>query len=685
MPDHTAPLPTVPPPSDVTVVVPTRNAARTLAACLQSLRAQTHPCRTVVVDNGSTDGTRAIAEAGADVVLDMGPERSAQRNHGARSCPAQVVGFVDADMILQATVVEEAVAALRSGAGSVIVPERTVGSGFWVEVRAFERSFYDGSDAIEAARFFRWDIFDRAGGFDEQLTGPEDWDLSESARKLAPVARTTAVIEHDEGTIGYLDACRKKAYYAEGMRRYVAKRGMIALTQAARRPWLHHPRKLINRRGVGLVALKLGETVAVGLSLGRMWLAKYAPTINQLQVRCPIPKPEELATDRFVRMTKERNRRKNDRIGLVVFITGHLSSPSGGDVHALRLAEHWAQTRGVACVIGPRSLEQMLEDTPNLTLQTPVVPFERILAKTMATYPLLCIIRALVYAVTAPRADWNVASSHFAGDILACLLRRLRGGSSAVYVHHLIKLASRPPGVRTALSIIQETVCLFVIKIFECVLVIDPIATDWLLARGFDRSRVHQCRNGSSPPTGVLLSSKAPQPTILFVGRLTKEKGAADFMRIVYEATKGRIDTTVDVVGDGPLRNELQDLADDLGLAVTFHGYVNEAEKWRLLSSAHVLVAPSYEEGWGITVDEALWAGAEIVCYDLSAFKTIKDSLHCVPVGDINGAASVVRTLLERRTIPMARRLPPNRLASWLEIVEEESMILDKQPRGRCR
>jgi FkbM family methyltransferase len=268
MPDHSTPSHTIPSPPDVTVVVPTKNAARTLAACLQSLRAQTYPCRTVVVDNGSTDSTRAIAEDGADAVLEIGPERSAQRNHGARTYPAEFVGFIDADMVLQPTVVAEAVAALRAGAGSVIVPERTVGSGFWVEVRAFERSFYDGSDAIEAARFFRWDVFDRAGGFDEQLTGAEDWDLSESARELAPVARTAAVIEHDEGTIGYLDACRKKAYYAEGVRRYVAKRGVSALRQAGRRPWVRQPQGLLNRRGAGLVALKAGEAVAVAVALG---------------------------------------------------------------------------------------------------------------------------------------------------------------------------------------------------------------------------------------------------------------------------------------------------------------------------------------------------------------------------------------------------------------------------------
>jgi arabinofuranan 3-O-arabinosyltransferase len=255
---------------DIGVVVPTRNSERTLQACLQSLRDQTLRPTIVVVDNHSSDSTAAIAQELADVFVVAGPERSAQRNRGAEVLgDVAVVGFVDSDMVLQPTVVQEVIAAIGQGAGSVIVPERTVGNGFWVEVRAFERSFYDGSDAIEAARFFTWDVFKRTGGFDEQLTGPEDWDLSEAARALAPVARTMAFIEHDEGTISYLGACRKKAYYAEGVRRYVAKRGWAAVSHASRRPWLHHPQALLSRHGAGLVALKAGEAVAVLAAVAR--------------------------------------------------------------------------------------------------------------------------------------------------------------------------------------------------------------------------------------------------------------------------------------------------------------------------------------------------------------------------------------------------------------------------------
>jgi len=251
------------------VVVPTRNNSRTIEACLRSLRAQDHPCRIVVVDNHSSDDTVAIAGSLADAVVTAGPERSAQRNLGARLEPlGDVVGFVDSDMRCSPGVVGEAVAAIDAGAVAVIVPERTIGEGYWARVRAFERSFYVGSDSVEAARFYRRDCFEAIGGFDETLDpGPEDWDLSLRARHLGPLARIDALIDHDEGRVRYLDACRKKARYAEGLRRFVVKHGSAGVAGALDRPYLRHPRILVSRLGVGLVALKAGEACAVLVAL----------------------------------------------------------------------------------------------------------------------------------------------------------------------------------------------------------------------------------------------------------------------------------------------------------------------------------------------------------------------------------------------------------------------------------
>lgn len=248
---------------DVAIIVPTRNSEATLQACLESVRTQTVLCTLVVVDNGSTDATRIIAAELADLVLETGPERSAQRNAGAAATPASIVGFIDSDMVLSPTVVGEALAAIKAGATSVVVPEETVGEGFWAHVSAYERSFYLGSNAIEAPRFFPRVAFEDVGGFDEAMTGAEDWDLGLRTAGAGPRIRISAKIVHNEGRVRYFDICRKKAYYAPGVALFIRKHGVQALTDMSRRPWLRQPRALARPLGLGLLALKAGQATVM--------------------------------------------------------------------------------------------------------------------------------------------------------------------------------------------------------------------------------------------------------------------------------------------------------------------------------------------------------------------------------------------------------------------------------------
>lgn len=269
-----APAPDAGGDASVALVVPTLNSGRTLEACLRSLARQTYPTTVVVVDNFSSDATPAIARQLADRFIQAGPERSAQRNRGAREVAADIVGFIDSDMIVDPDVTAEVVELVAGGAGGAIIPERTVGSGYWADVRRFERSFYDGLDAVEALRFVAREIFDKVGGFDEQLDAGEDWDLTLRVRELVEVGRTRAGIDHDEGRVHYLDDCRKKASYAVGVRGFVDKHGFAALGRAADRPYLRRPWQLAYPHpllGAGVVALKGGEATAAGLALARAW------------------------------------------------------------------------------------------------------------------------------------------------------------------------------------------------------------------------------------------------------------------------------------------------------------------------------------------------------------------------------------------------------------------------------
>ena len=152
--------------ASVTVVVPTKNAARTLRACLESIARQSVRCGLVVVDCGSVDDSRAIASRFADLVVRAPACFSVQRNAGARALPADIVGFVDGDMVVGEHVIEQVIEEIAAGAGSVIVPERSFGETYWAKVRTFERSMYLGN--LESPRFFSYELFDALGGFDEQ-------------------------------------------------------------------------------------------------------------------------------------------------------------------------------------------------------------------------------------------------------------------------------------------------------------------------------------------------------------------------------------------------------------------------------------------------------------------------------------------------------------------------------------
>lgn len=106
----------------VSVVIPAYNAAATLDATLRSVRAQRHQAlEIIVVNDGSTDRTRAIAEEHGRLdprvrVLDqvnMGV--AAARNTGWRHAQSDLIAFLDADDVWAPTKIERQLEAFRTG------------------------------------------------------------------------------------------------------------------------------------------------------------------------------------------------------------------------------------------------------------------------------------------------------------------------------------------------------------------------------------------------------------------------------------------------------------------------------------------------------------------------------------------------------------------------------------------
>ena len=208
----------------LSVVITTRNEAANIAACVHSFDAtvKNGDAEVVVVDNSSTDDTKAIATSLGATVFDKGPERSAQRNFGWQKARGEWVLVLDADMIIPQETVDEILS--FEGGDAYWIPEVRTGRGLRTKARNFERSFYDGT-CVDALRLFRRSVLEKTGGYDENLlAGPEDWELD--IRVLATGAKCAVLkhhLIHNEKRLTLRKMLEKKAYYTKSFAAYQAK------------------------------------------------------------------------------------------------------------------------------------------------------------------------------------------------------------------------------------------------------------------------------------------------------------------------------------------------------------------------------------------------------------------------------------------------------------------------------
>lgn len=213
----------------VSVVITTKNEERNIGNCLKSIKEQDYPqnlIEIIVVDNNSTDRTKEIALAYTDQVFDKGPERSAQRNFGVEKSSGEYFLYLDADMTLHRNVIKDCMARIKRNPEiiALYVSEIVMGERYFSKVRRFERSFYDAT-VIDCTRFIKKSSFQQVGGFDENLTGPEDWDLDKKLRQIGKTDLVTTPLYHNEAEFELGKYLNKKGYYAKKFDAYIEKWG----------------------------------------------------------------------------------------------------------------------------------------------------------------------------------------------------------------------------------------------------------------------------------------------------------------------------------------------------------------------------------------------------------------------------------------------------------------------------
>jgi cellulose synthase/poly-beta-1,6-N-acetylglucosamine synthase-like glycosyltransferase len=184
-------------PLTVSVVIPVYNSSAYLAACLESVRRMDPaPLECIVVDDGSTDDSVAIAERAGLQVISCRRRRgpAAARNVGARAARGGLLLFIDSDVLAPPD------ALARIQARFAEVPERAAVIGsydaepgspdFISQYRNLLHCYIHQSSQPRTCTFWtgcgaiRTEVFREQGGFSEAYAGPSVEDMELGLRLL---------------------------------------------------------------------------------------------------------------------------------------------------------------------------------------------------------------------------------------------------------------------------------------------------------------------------------------------------------------------------------------------------------------------------------------------------------------------------------------------------------------------
>ena len=157
-------------------------------------------------------------------------------------------------------------------------------------------------------------------------------------------------------------------------------------------------------------------------------------------------------------------------------------------------------------------------------------------------------------------------------------------------------------------------------------------------------------RDRFRPSVSADLSLEVSPPVIGTISRLIHQKGIHVLLKAFAECAKNHPSISLVVVGDGPERSNLEILARKLGLdsRVRFLGYRPDVHQ--ILPQFDIFTLPSFGEGFGLVLLEAMACSKPVVATDVMSIPEIvqqgKSGL-LVPAQDVSALAEALDTLIE--------------------------------------
>jgi glycosyltransferase involved in cell wall biosynthesis len=326
---------------------------------------------------------------------------------------------------------------------------------------------------------------------------------------------------------------------------------------------------------------------------------------------------------------------KGSRIGRTLMLVPRL--PVGSDwVTAAELAG------GVAAVCGPAPLG----NGQDLPLHPQCVRFSAMKLRPGRVFSGLNARlsgRALSAAVMELRRRGvmlDIAHGHFAAGSYGLPYLSERFGIPYVVSEHSSSLTAMNPEKRASLGELRRAQ-----RVYERAAAVLPVSS-YLEQKMREQGLMADYRVIPNPVNTELFRPViGPRlPRVISVGRLARVKRLEDLMAAVAHASRTVPELRLDIVGEGPERARLEDLADQLsvGQLVTFHGRVERHAIPVLLARSSVFAMSSFIENHPVAMVEALACGVPVVGPNVGGIPEIVDGAPggLFEAGDTEGMAA---------------------------------------------
>jgi len=228
-----------------------------------------------------------------------------------------------------------------------------------------------------------------------------------------------------------------------------------------------------------------------------------------------------------------------------------------------------------------------------------------------------------------------------------------------------------------------------VFKAADLIIVLNPRLERCVTARGIDQGKVKVVPNWVDTSrfnpredgSTIREAYSLKKIVLLYVGRLHPVKNLEIAVGAVSKLVEVNPNLSFLIVGEGPQKQKLQELALELKISehVVFAGTIAHQELPKFYAAANIFIIPSIEEGQPKAVLEALASGKPIVATSVPGLKELiigGENGILVPLNDSDALADAVKAILSSRTL--SERLSENAREYALNHFSREAILAEE-------